>query len=64
MNWDTLFHKEQDIFRRLHGKLPNVLYIGDIERALYKKWNEKLPPTYAGVPVLFVRKKSYFHFHL
>lgn len=64
MTWDTLFHKEQDIFRRLHGKLPNVLYVGNTERALFKKWNAKLSPTYAGVPVLFVCNKSYLRFHL
>ncbi len=64
MTWDTFFHKEQDSFRRLHGKLPKVLYVGDTERALFKKWDAKLPATYAGVSVLFVRKKNYFQFHL
>lgn len=67
MNWDTLFHKEQDAFRKQNGKLPKVLYVGDTERRLYQKWCHDADEgvlSYGGVPVIWVRKKVYFRFHL
>lgn len=66
MTWDTLFHKEQDAFRRMHGKLPKYLYAGEDARLLYKAVNNPKdePLWYAGVPVVWVHRKTYFKFHL
>lgn len=67
MTWDTLFHKEQDAFRREHKKLPTYLYAGNKARKLYSRWlscdikNEEA--SYAGVIVLWVRHKNWFKFH-
>lgn len=67
MTWDTLFHKEQDAFRREHKKLPKYLYAGNAARKLYSAWfhdakNETA--SYGGVIVLWVRHKNWFKFHV
>lgn len=67
MTWDTLFHRGQDEFRRVNGKFPKYLYAGDEARKLYGDWFHDVKSentSYAGVIVVWVRRKVYFKFHL
>jgi len=68
MNWDTLFHREQDLFRKEHRKLPKFLYAGQAFRKSYETFTgtkvNGADLSYAGVEVLWVNRKNWFKFHV
>jgi len=67
MNWDTLFHREQDLFRKEHRKLPKFLYAGQEFRKSCEEFMgadvKGQQFSYAGVEVLWVNRKNWFKFH-
>lgn len=66
MTWDTLFHQQQDAFRKENKRLPKYLYAGTEARALYSKSFQdakRADLTYAGVPVIWVSLKKWWKFY-